>query len=95
MCARAAANQPRCNRVSACRNSSHSARTAAAPAASCGPRPRGAATTRAPSARASSTVPSVLPPSATTTGAQVSAQASSTAGRVRAAFSVGMMIASK
>ena len=55
--------------VSACRNSSTSPAAAAAPAFICAARPRGAAITRSASGRASSTVPSRLPPSATITSA--------------------------
>ena len=63
---------------------------AATPAAICPPRPRGALTTRAPNARATATVASVLAPSTTTTSAGAAPSAASVAGSRAAAFSAGM-----
>src|SRR3954468_19077362 len=65
--------------VSACRKRSTSAVAAAAPRLSWPPRPAGPSITWAPSARATATVPSALPPSATIT----SSATASAAGRWR------------
>jgi len=88
MCAAATAAQPGAIRVSACSSSNQGDRAAAILAAICAPRPRGPVTTTAPAARATPGVPSVLPPSATTTGTP-SPNTASVAGSTHAAFSVG------
>jgi hypothetical protein len=54
------------------------------------PRPRAAATTRAPCVTATGTVASVLAPSTTTISSGAAPSAASVAGSVAAAFSAGM-----
>lgn len=62
---RMSASYPCGSRLSACRKSTQSPLARRHPALSCAPRPRGAATTRAPARRASERVASRLPPSTT------------------------------
>src|SRR5438874_10521564 len=92
MKAAAASSQPAASRQSACRNNSHLPLAAAAPVISCGPRPRGPATTRAPAAFAIATVPSREPPSLTTISPTSSdpASAAKAPGSSAAASSVGI-----